>query len=159
MNFFKKINESEKIQKLIKEYNISEDYLIFNRKSVSKAVFIGFFIAFIPMPMQMFAVFLVAPFIRFNLPIAFALCWITNPITMPFVYYIEYLTGSFLLNMQIEEIEMSITWFTNNFSKIFFQLYYGAFFYSVLFSSLGYFLVNYLWAKSVLNKRKSKVIK
>ncbi len=37
--------------------------------------------------------------IRFNLPIALAMVWITNPITMPFFYYLFYITGIYFLKL------------------------------------------------------------
>ncbi len=146
---FKNISASEKLKTLIQKYNIPIDYLSANRKMVSRAVLIGFFIAFIPMPMQMLAVVAFIPFLKFNVPIALAICWLSNPFTMPAMYYMEYLTGSFFLGIETTPVEMTMEWFSENISNIFIPLYVGTAFYSITFSSLAYYLVNHLWRSSV----------
>ena len=84
-----------KIEAFIQKYKIPREYLSVNRRSISKGLLVGLFIAFIPMPFQMLAVLAVTPFMRFNVPIAIAMCWLSNPFTMPPMYYMEYLTGCF----------------------------------------------------------------
>ena len=150
----KKISKSKKLRDILKKYNIPSKYFSTNRQVVSKAVFIGLFIAFIPMPMQMLAVLLVMPFVNFNVPIAIAMCWITNPFTMPFIYYIEYATGSFILNTKVASVEMTLKWFNDNFENIFIPLYIGAFFYSILLSIIAYLFINFLWKFSVHKDKK-----
>lgn len=146
---FKTISTSEKLKSFIQKYNIPADYLFPNRKMVSKGVLIGLFIAFIPMPMQMLAVVSVIPFTRFNVPIALSMCWLSNPFTMPPMYYMEYLTGSFLLGMETTPVEMTLEWFSDNIGNIFIPLYVGTAFYSLFGSMFGYYLVNLLWRNSV----------
>lgn len=153
---FKNLNASEKLKTFTDKYHIPIEYLSANRKMVSKGVFIGLFIAFIPMPMQMLAVIGVIPFTRFNVPIALAMCWISNPFTMPAMYYMEYLTGSFILGMEVAPVEMTLEWFSQNFKKIFIPLYVGSAFFSVLGSSIGYFLVNHFWRNSVKRDKKTR---
>jgi uncharacterized protein (DUF2062 family) len=154
--FLKRISTHPKILEFLNRYNIPKEYFIPTRKMVARGVFIGTFIAFIPMPMQMAAVVALSPFFRFNIPIAVAMCWITNPITMPIIYYIEYLTGTILLNIEPEPVELTIEWFTNNMAKIFIPLYVGALFYSIVGAITGYLLVNLLWRSSVKRERNSK---
>jgi uncharacterized protein (DUF2062 family) len=102
------------------------------------------------MPLQMVAVLFFMPFFTYNALLAIALVWITNPITMPFIYYIEYITGNFLLMQESTlQIELTIEWFQTHLDDIFIALYVGAFFYSVVFGALGYFLTNILWRSSV----------
>jgi len=150
----KKTSSHKKLRDFIKKYKIRPEYLSTNRKMISRGVLIGLFIAFIPMPMQMAAVLLFVPFIRFNVPIALAMCWLSNPITMPPMYYMEYLTGSFLLGIEPEPVQMTLEWFKDNMGNIFIPLYFGTAMYSI-FGSLGaYFLVNYLWKLSVKRDRK-----
>lgn len=150
----KSTSKSKKLQSFLKKYKIPPEYLSTNRKMVSKAVFIGLFIAFIPMPMQMLAVLALVPFFKFNVPIALAMCWFSNPFTMPPMYYIEYLTGSFFLGSEVAPVEMSIDWFSNNLDDIFIPLYVGTFFYSVTVASLAYWIVNHFWRGSVDKDRK-----
>ena len=146
----KKKRDNQKINEIVKKYKIPRVYLSINRKSISRGVFLGLFIAFIPMPMQMLAVIMFTPFFKFNVPIAISLVWITNPFTMPFVYYIEYKTGVFLLNRKsLENIELTLNWFSNNWDNIVIPLYVGTIPYSVFISIFFYYLINILWISSV----------
>jgi uncharacterized protein len=145
----KKTSKSEKLKAFIEKYKIPREYLSTNRKMVSRAVLIGLFIAFIPMPMQMLAVVAMMPFVRFNVPIGVAMCWVSNPFTMPPMYYMEYLTGSFILGMKPEPAKMTLDWFTNNLDKIFIPLYTGTIVFSVVGSLLAYWAVNHFWKGSV----------
>ena len=150
----KKTSKHKKLRDFIKKYKIPSEYLSTNRRMISRAVLIGLFIAFIPMPMQMAAVLLFVPFVKFNVPIALAMCWLSNPVTMPPMYYMEYLTGSFLLGMQPEPVQMTLEWFKNNLDNIFIPLYFGTAVYSIFGSLLAYFAVNYFWKLSVHRDRK-----
>lgn len=150
----KKTSKHEKLKAFIKKYKVPHEYLSTSRKMVSRAVLLGIFIAFIPMPMQMLAVLAFMPLFRFNVPIALAMCWLSNPFTMPPMYYMEYLTGSFFLGTKIEPVEMTLEWFSNNMDNIFIPLYTGTLFYSVFGSLIAYWAVNHFWKNSVHKDRK-----
>ena len=150
----KELLKLKKLQDFISKYNISNEYIAVNRTTVTKALFIGLFIALLPMPMQMLVVILAMRFFMFNVPLAILLCWITNPITMPFIYYIEYMIGCYVLNTDSLTIHMSLEWFNNNFTNIFLQLYVGAFLLAASISSTMYFSVNYLWIHFVYKNKK-----
>jgi len=150
----KKTSSHKKLKEFIKKYKIPPEYLSTNRKMISRGVLIGLFIAFIPMPMQMAAVLLFVPFVKFNVPIGLAMCWLSNPVTMPPMYYMEYLTGSFLLGIHPQPVEMTLEWFKNNLDNIFIPLYFGTAMYSIFGSLLAYWAVNYFWKHSVHKDRK-----
>ncbi len=150
----KKTSKSEKLKVFIKKYKIPREYLSTNRKMVSRAVFLGISIAFIPMPMQMALVLAFMPFFRFNVPIALAMCWLSNPFTMPPMYYVEYLTGAYLLGTEVAPVEMSVEWFSKNMENIFIPLYVGTFFFSIIGASIGFWAVNHFWHGSVYKDRK-----
>lgn len=67
------------------------------RKSVARAFFVGLFCAFLPIPLQMLVAAFMAIFLRSNLPISIGLVWITNPLTMPPIFYFTYRVGDFLI--------------------------------------------------------------
>ena len=150
----KKISKSEKLKEFIKKYKVPPEYLSTNRKMVSKAVFIGLFIAFIPMPMQMLLVLAMMPYLKFNVPIALAMCWLSNPFTMSPMYYMEYLTGAFFLGSEPLEVEMTLKWFSENIDDVFIDLYTGTLFYAIVGSLSGYWLVNHFWKGSVHRDKK-----
>jgi len=147
---FRRSRLHEKYSHIITKYKIPRAFLSVNRRSVSRGVLVGLFIAFIPMPAQMVAIVLLQPLFRFNLPLSIAMVWITNPLTMPFIYYVEYKTGAFLLGMHhLPALSISLEWFQAHFEEIALPLYVGAFFYSTLFSLTAYYAVQRLWILSV----------
>jgi len=155
--FRKKANSKGKIDTFLDKYNLPRAYFNINRKMITRGVGIGLFWAFIPMPMQMLAVMALTPFFRFNVPIAIAMVWLSNPLTMPPMYYMEYLTGNFLLGREgIADIELTLAWFTANMSDIFLPLYVGTAFYSIIVSSLVYLLLNWFWIRSVKEEKCKK---
>jgi len=154
---FKKKQSNSKLDQFIQKYKIPREYLSINRKAISRGVGIGLFWGFIPMPMQMLAVVAMTPFFKFNVPIAISMVWLSNPITMPFMYYMEYQTGNFLLGSQgLENIELTLTWFSKNWDDILIPLYVGTIPYSVFVSALLYFLINKLWILSVQKERPNR---
>ena len=150
----KKLTKSQRVKEFISKHKIPHEYLSVNRTMVTKAFLIGLFIAFIPMPMQMLLVVIMMRFFKFNLPLAVALCWITNPFTMPFIYYLEYVTGSFILDIDTVAVEITVEWFNNNFANIFIPLYVGALLLASVISISVYFLINYLWIYFVNKSKK-----
>ena len=151
---FKKNSKKTKLDSFIKKYSIRREYLSVNRKAITRGLLVGIFWAFIPMPLQMLAVALTTPFFRFNVPIAIVAVWLSNPLTMPFMYYIEYLTGNFILGKDALSIELSAGWFRDNIGDIFIPLYVGTLFYAVTVSVLVYYIVDWLWIKSVRKEKR-----
>ena len=146
----RKHNPDSKLGKILDKYHIPREYFSINRKSISRGVLVGLFWGFIPMPMQMLAVVLTTPFIKFNVPIAISMVWLSNPLTMPAMYYMEYLTGNLILGKAgIENIEISLEWFKSHIGDIFIPLYVGTAFYSIVVSYIIYLLINCLWIRSV----------
>ena len=64
------------------------------RRSVSTAVAVGVFSAFVPVPFQMPLAAVLAIALRCNLPLAVALVWISNPMTMPAIFFFTYTVGA-----------------------------------------------------------------
>ncbi len=154
---FKSTKTNRKFDALIKKYNIPREYLSINRKSVTRGILIGLFWGFIPMPMQMLAVLATTPFVRFNVPIAFSMVWLSNPITMPLMYYMEYKTGVVLLGREgLPDIELTLEWFQNHWDDIVVPLYIGTIPYSVGVSLLVYWVVDRLWIHSVQRAHRQK---
>jgi len=87
---------------------------------------IGVFVGLTPtVGLQMWIVFMIWLFckyllnIRFDLVIATALVWISNPITTFFLYYGFLVTGYFVFSLLgINQIELSYSSFSSQFSKI-----------------------------------------
>ncbi len=155
--FKKKSSGSGKIDAFLEKYNLPKAYLSVNRRMITRGVAVGLFWGFIPMPMQMLAVMATTPFLRFNVPIAISMVWLSNPITMPPMYYMEYLTGNFLLGRDgIEDIELTMSWFTENFDDILVPLYVGTAFYSIVVTGIVYVILNRLWVTSVHTEKQER---
>ena len=150
----KKTTKSEKLKAFIKKAKVPREFLAANRKMISRGAVLGIFIAAIPMPMQMAAVLLFMPLFRFNVPIALAMCWLSNPITMPPMYYMEYELGSFMLGIKAQPVELTLEWFSNNMADIFIPLYFGTFIFAVVSSISAYWAVNHFWKSSVYKDKK-----
>ena len=148
---------TDRFDTFLAKYNIPVGAFGVNRRLVGRAVLIGLFFALLPIPGQMLCVVALAPFVRFNLPIALAAVWLSNPLTMPFIYYTQYEIGSWLL-MQEERIamELSMAWFGEHYRSILLQLAVGSLTTASLISLSAYALVDRLWVRSVRRAHASR---
>ncbi len=71
----------------------------FNRHSLNKAVYIGVFSAFFPLPGQMLLALIGSLIFRANVPMALGLTWITNPLTTLPIFYAGYYVGANILDV------------------------------------------------------------
>lgn len=69
----------------------------FNRNSLARAIYIGVFAAFLPLPLQMLIALVLALIVRANVPMSLMLTWITNPLTTLPVYWAAYWVGAQIL--------------------------------------------------------------
>jgi len=67
-----------------------------HRRSVAGGVAVGLFCGLIPGPLQMLSAALFAVVLRVNLPVAAAVTWYTNPLTIVPLYYAAYKLGMFV---------------------------------------------------------------
>jgi uncharacterized protein (DUF2062 family) len=80
-----------------------------------------------------------------NLPVSIALVWITNPITMPPIFYGCYKLGAWILDVSIEkDFVMSLDYVWQVFSTIWQPFLLGCLILSVVSSVLGYFAIQFV---------------
>ena len=129
-----------------------------NRRSAAKAFMVGIFVALLPIPFQMVIAAILAVYLRCNLPLSVALVWLTNPLTMPVVFYFTYRVGCWVLHISPagSSLEISWEWLMSKLSVIWLPLYLGSFICAVVASALSYFAINYLWYFHVMRARKQK---
>ncbi len=129
-----------------------------HRRSVSGATFIGLFCAFLPIPFQMLIASLLAIVSRCNLPVASALVWITNPLTIPPMFYFAYRLGAWLLGMDVEidGIELSWAWLSDNLSTIGYPLIFGSLVCGWVAGVSGFVVVRVLWRLHVLRRWRER---
>ena len=130
----------------------------FHRRSVAGAAFIGLFCAFLPVPFQMVVAALLAVVARCNLPISVALVWITNPITIPPMFYFTYRLGAWLLNMEIEvdEVELSWAWLSDNISHIGYPLVFGSLVCGWVSGVTAFVIVRVAWRLHVVKRWRER---
>ena len=118
-----------------------------NRYSASMAFFVGLFVAFMPIPGQMVVAALMAVLLSCNLPLSVGLVWITNPVTMPAIFYMSYKVGALLIDVPVKDVEfeLSFYWLTHSLSAIWKPFLLGCLISGLFFGSLGYFVLSMLW--------------
>ncbi len=70
-----------------------------NRRTVSKAIFIGTFFGTLPLPFHSLLILFAAVLLRVNLPISLALSWLMNPFTILPILYTGFWIGTRLFQM------------------------------------------------------------
>jgi len=118
-----------------------------NRYSASMAFFVGLFVAFLPIPGQMIVAALLALLFRCNLPLSVCLVWITNPLTIPALFFVAYKVGALILEVPVEvmEFELSYSWLSSQLSYIWQPFFMGCLICGLFSGSLGYFAVSIAW--------------
>jgi len=129
-----------------------------NRRSVSAAFFVGLFWAFQPIPWQMVAAAATAMALRANLPLSAALVWVTNPITIPPVFYFVYLVGNYLLGSRAEHLhfELTLQALMENFGAIWEPLILGGLFCGLIAGIVGYVTIRGFWRWRVIQHLKRR---
>ena len=130
-----------------------------NRRSVANAFLSGLFWAMIPMPVQMVAATITALLIRgINLPISVALVWITNPLTMPPMFYFNYLVGTWILGEpeNSPQFEASLEWLVTLAENNWYHLYFGSFVVGAVSGIVGYFGIRWYWRYYIVKKHQSR---
>jgi len=130
-----------------------------NRRSVAGAFAVGFFCMWMPIPFQMVLAAGVAIWLRTNLPISVVLVWITNPVTIPPMFYFAYLVGTWIIGTPISDFNFELTfdWLLHELASIWKPFLIGCFTVASISSLLGYFTIQGLWRYSVLSRRSTKL--
>lgn len=123
-----------------------------NRRSASRAFAIGLFIAFLPIPMQMVVAASLAIYFRANLPLSVALVWISNPVTMPPLFYTSYKIGAFVLGRRAEPFlfEPSLAWFMASLGSVAPPFLLGCLILGSLASVSGFLTIRILWRQAAV---------
>lgn len=127
----------------------------FNRRSISKAFAVGLFCAFVPVPFQMLLAAPGAVIFSANLPLSVALVWITNPITMPPIYYGCYKLGAWILDVEIQQdFVMSLDYVWEVFEIIWQPFLLGCMVVSTLSAFIGYWIIQSIYRLKAYKRAK-----
>jgi uncharacterized protein (DUF2062 family) len=129
-----------------------------NRYSASMAFLVGLFVAFIPTPGQVVMAAILAVLLRCNLPLSVGLVFLTNPVTMPPLFFMAYKIGALIVDVPVQsmEFELSFAWLGNNLAAIGKPFLLGCLICGLFFGSLGYMTINLLWRWRVVRHLKAR---
>lgn len=132
-----------------------------NRRSAAGAFSLGLFFAFWPVPFQMWLAAAFAIPFRVNLPLSIATVWLTNPFTMPPIFYGAYLVGTAVMGTPAQEFtfELSWDWVLLSMETIGPAFIVGCLICSMVFSLIGFFSLNFLWRLSVTKAWEQRLAK
>ncbi len=125
-----------------------------NRRSVAGAFAVGLFTAFIPMPFQMVLAAAIAVAFRVNLPIAVVLVWVSNPFTMPPLFFTAYKLGQWVLDTTVREFhfEPSLNWLMTDFISVWQPFLLGCLLLGAGSALIGYTGIRLYWRCIVVKK-------
>jgi len=156
-----KIRNHPQLNKLFGKLLHDPNLLHLNRRSVSGAFFVGLFMAFVPLPSQMIFAAAAAIATRVNLPISVGLVWLTNPVTMPPIFYFCYKVGAWILHTPVtrQTFELSWTWLQTQLGEIWQPFLLGCFVCGLASAIVGYMSIRLLWRWHVLKLWQARKLK
>ncbi len=123
-----------------------------NRRSVAGAVALGMFVMYLPPLGQILIAAAGAIALRVNLPISVTLVWITNPFTIPPMYYFSYRVGSWILGVPTQpfSVEYWLEW--RNWLDVLAPLTIGGLVCGGVCAALGYLAVQAVWRRNLVRR-------
>ena len=147
------------IHRFLGDGALAKDLWSFQSESVARAWLIGVLISIIPLlPGQSLIAVPLAVLFRANVPVAFALQWLSNPLTaiihLPACYYFGCLvlqmtpSGAFSDSVKLVSSKGWTALGEFSFRDVIVPLYTGALALGLLISVVGYFLIRAYWPKA-----------
>ena len=129
-----------------------------NRRSCSLALAIGVFCAFIPVPFQMVIAAFLAIWMRANILLAVPVVWISNPVTMPLMFYFCYLVGTRILEREPGrfDFQLSFDWLANGLVSIWQPFLLGCFVVGLVLAIMSFILIRILWRLHIITRIKER---
>lgn len=128
------------------------------RKSVANAFMVGLFCAFIPMPFQMVLAAALAMLLHCNLPISVGLVWVSNPVTMPVLFYGTYSVGAWMMGLTPQPMpsELTLEWLGQLLNDAWKPLYLGSITVGIMIALLSNLCIRLLWRWHVSKSWKKR---
>ncbi len=130
----------------------------FHRRAVAGAAFIGVFVSFLPMPGHMLIAGAIAIITRCNLPVAVALVWVNNPLTMGPVFFFAYKLGAWLLNSEITvtEVHITLSWLGERLEEVWRPLLLGSLLCAWVAGITAFIIVRVVWRIRVIRRWRER---
>lgn len=128
------------------------------RKNVVPAFALGLFMSFMPFPGHPALAALAALALRINVPVAALTTFVSNPVTMPAMYYFSYRVGAWLLSVPPSPVsfEISLDWVTGTFLSIWEPMLLGTVLCGAIAALLGFIVLDLLWRYSIASYKARK---
>jgi uncharacterized protein (DUF2062 family) len=118
-----------------------------SRSSVAGGLAIGLFIALTPtLGIQMALAALAAYFLRVNIPVAVLACWLTNPVTAPVIYTLQYQLGLWVNGSLTGEAVSQSDHITKGFLFYAKPLWIGSLVSGTFFAIAAYVMIRWGWS-------------
>jgi uncharacterized protein len=127
-----------------------------NRRSVSGAVAVGLFVMYLPPFGHILIAAAMAIRLRINLPIAVTLVLISNPVTMPAMYYVAYVLGCWVLDIPTGGFEAAFWLDWHHWFEILEPMVVGCLICSSACALVGYVAIRLLWRWRVVRQRERR---
>lgn len=129
-----------------------------NRRSAAGAFAVGLFMAFVPLPSQMVFAAAGAVIFRVNLPLSVALVWVSNPLTMPPLFYFCYRVGALVLQTPAEKFHFHLSWqwLLVTIEHIGPPFLLGCLICGLVSSLVGYIAISQLWKFSTIRRYQNR---
>jgi uncharacterized protein (DUF2062 family) len=136
-------------------------YFSVSRRTISRGVWIGVFVAFLPIPMQMGVAALLALIARVNTPVAVLGVWVTNPLTMWPLFYLAYRLGAALLHVPIEPWpeDSNFLGALQGMGIIWEATLYGGVILGLSLATASYIAVSSIWSISAAIRYRERTLK
>jgi uncharacterized protein (DUF2062 family) len=109
---------------------------LLDRHGAARALALGLFVCWLPLPVHMPVAALIALMIRVHLPLAVVTVWISNPLTMLPMYYAAQYVGHLLLGDDGVWVPLALGYLT----------------LGTISATIGYFLFDLLWHWTLVRK-------
>lgn len=132
-----------------------------NRYSISRAFAVGLFCAWIPVPFQMALAAGFAILFHSNLPLSVALVWLTNPATMPPLFYFAYKIGAAILSLPPRpfKFQLSIEWLLSTIDELWQPFLLGCLICGIISAVVGYVAIRLIWRYFTVKNWKNRSLR
>jgi len=129
-----------------------------NRRSFSGAIAVGVFCAFMPIPFQMLLAAITAVAFRVNILIAVPVVWISNPITIPPMFYFCYSVGAWILGTETHDFmfQLSFDWLLSEILYIWQPLLLGSLLVGTISAISSLLVAHLFWRYHIWTRIKNR---
>jgi len=133
-------------------------YWTVHRRGVLRAVAIGLFISFIPVPIHLLLAPIVAFWLRANVPVTVIALLASNPLTYVPMFYGAYWVGSQILGAPAEPFQFAPTWdwVQTQLGHVWKPLLLGCLICGTLAATLGYWTLALIWRVRAMNRYQQR---